>query len=95
MRIKGKDVKKAAVKAGEVTLFAGLWVVCAAVDLAVGTVKMIAETVADSGKYQRQRERDLSLTCRKCGRMAGPISGTSNRYRCGCGRQFSADKHHL
>jgi hypothetical protein len=52
---------------------------------------------------QRERERalkqamvDLALTCPACGKLAPPIPGTANRYRCpDCGHQFAADPHNL
>ena len=34
------------------------------------------------------------LTCSKCSKLANPIKGTSNRYRCDkCGNQFASDRH--
>ena len=34
------------------------------------------------------------LTCSKCSKLANPINGTSNRYRCDkCGNQFASDRH--
>jgi serine phosphatase RsbU (regulator of sigma subunit) len=38
----------------------------------------------------------LSLTCRRCGKIAPPIPGTGNRYRCGgCGNQFAGAAHRM
>jgi biotin carboxyl carrier protein len=36
----------------------------------------------------------FSLTCRRCGKLASPIPGTVNRYRCdACGNQFAQGAH--
>jgi transposase-like protein len=44
--------------------------------------------------YRTKKRYNECLTCRKCGALAQPISGTRNRYRCpGCGKQFAAAKH--
>lgn len=37
--------------------------------------------------------KDHSITCRKCGELAGPIAGTYRNYRCRCGRQFAGPRH--
>lgn len=58
--------------------------------LALGVVANSRER----GIYE-QRMVDLSLTCRSCNNLAPPISGTKNRYRCKCGRQFFGPKHYL
>ncbi len=34
-----------------------------------------------------------SVSCRKCGGLAGPIAGTKRNYRCDCGHQFSGANH--
>ena len=38
---------------------------------------------------------NMALPCRRCKRLAEPIEGTKNRYRCKCGNQFAAARHHL
>ena len=39
---------------------------------------------------------DLSLTCRRCGKLARPVEATANRYRCeGCGKQFVGARHKM
>ncbi len=44
--------------------------------------------------YDAVKFRNESLTCSKCGSLAGPIVGTRDRYRCQkCGKQFKAAKH--
>ena len=40
--------------------------------------------------------RNLSLTCKICGKLASPIPDTGNRYRCAdCGNQFAGATHNL
>jgi len=40
--------------------------------------------------------RSLALTCCRCGKIAPPILGTGNRYRCGeCGNQFAGAAHRM
>lgn len=46
-------------------------------------------------KYYIQQSRDLALTCKSCGSLGMPISGSLNRYRCGCGKQFAGAAHNL
>lgn len=41
-----------------------------------------------------QEYKNYCLTCRKCSRLAEPLPGTPNRYRCsGCGNQFAGARH--
>ena len=47
----------------------------------------------DRKKAIEKKIVDHSLTCRQCGELAKPIAGTSNRYKCTCGNQFSGAKH--
>ena len=42
-----------------------------------------------------QMMQDYALNCRRCRKMAYPIAGTSNRYRCPCGNQFAGSRHPL
>lgn len=38
--------------------------------------------------------KDFSLTCNRCGKLAEPITGSGNRYRCSaCGNQFAHSWH--
>jgi len=40
------------------------------------------------------KKRDLSLSCGSCGKLAAPINGTGNRYRCNsCSNQFVGPVH--
>ena len=39
--------------------------------------------------------KDYSLNCKQCKKLACPIAGTLNRYRCSCGNQFVGPKHPL
>ena len=58
-----------------------------------GWVVIVLVVVAISGMITRSK---FSLTCRRCGKLAGPIGGTRNRYRCdGCGKQFAGANHTL
>jgi Zn finger protein HypA/HybF involved in hydrogenase expression len=48
---------------------------------------------AHAERMRQQRERE-SLTCRRCGELAAPISETRDRYRCSnCNHQFSGRRH--
>lgn len=44
-------------------------------------------------KKRAEQYKKYSLSCKKCGGLAGPIPGTETRYRCGCGHQFAGAKH--
>jgi len=37
--------------------------------------------------------RNYSVRCRQCSKLADPIAETSNRYRCACGNQFAGAHH--
>lgn len=56
----------------------------------------LVDTVA-GGPQQREAQakeyKNHSLSCNKCGGLAGPISGTKRNYRCPCGHQFSGPLH--
>jgi hypothetical protein len=41
------------------------------------------------------KRKNLSLSCQRCGKLAAPVLGTINRYRCRCGNQFAGDSHKL
>jgi hypothetical protein len=45
--------------------------------------------------YDHGRKKiDLSLSCGACGKLAEPIHGTGNRYRCNsCSNQFAGQAH--
>ena len=45
--------------------------------------------------WRANKMNDYALNCRQCKKLAYPISGTLNRYRCSCGNQFSGAKHSL
>jgi len=50
-------------------------------------------------EYEEQRAHQmkaLALTCRRCRKLAPPIPGTGNRYRCNeCGNQFAGAAHRM
>lgn len=53
-------------------------------------------------KEQKEREarreqimKNYALNCRRCKKLAYPIEGTVNRYKCSCGNQFASAKHPL
>ena len=51
-------------------------------------------------EQEKQREfaekmKNYALNCRRCRKMAYPIPGTPNRYRCSCGNQFAGPRHPL
>ena len=51
------------------------------------------EEIAEMNRRIEHR-RNMALTCKFCKKMAWPIDGTGNRYRCGgCGRQFAGAPH--
>lgn len=45
--------------------------------------------------YVEKQKKNMALPCRRCKTLAEPIEGTKNRYRCVCGNQFAAARHHL
>lgn len=45
--------------------------------------------------YVAKQKKNMALPCRRCGALAEPIEDTKNRYRCACGNQFAAARHHL
>lgn len=51
--------------------------------------------VEERRAYVEQQKLNMALPCRQCRKLAEPILGTMNRYRCSCGNQFAAAKHHL
>lgn len=53
------------------------------------------EKEKEKRRQLEQYSRDMSLSCHKCGELAAPIPDSGNRYRCTCGHQFAAAKHHL
>jgi hypothetical protein len=67
-----------------------LWPLLLAVAAIVLFFRHIARSISDSTKRQ-----DLSLTCHCCGKLASPIDGTMDRYRCPAGRQFRGARHGL
>jgi hypothetical protein len=46
-------------------------------------------------QQRSENMRNYALTCHKCKKLAKPIEGTSNRYRCTCGNQFTGSRHPL
>lgn len=50
------------------------------------------EAEANAARIDKWK-KDNSLNCRKCGRLAEPIEGTTSRYRCSCGSQFAGAPH--
>ena len=45
---------------------------------------------------ERKNARDYknhSVSCKKCGELAGPLPGTARNYRCSCGHQFAGPNH--
>lgn len=63
-----------------------------------GIVGMVAVCLSFFAELEteKQERQDLAVTCRECGDLAAPISGTRNRYRCdNCGNQFGSSYHGL
>jgi len=71
----------------------GFWDV---VRKAINTVDVLSGSARKREIEERrnaQRYKGHSVTCNKCGALAGPIAGTSRNYRCACGRQFAGPNH--
>jgi hypothetical protein len=51
---------------------------------------------AEADHERKMQQFSLNCRGRGCGKLARPIPGTGNRYRCDhCGRQFAQSRHHL
>src|SRR4051812_36331594 len=56
----------------------------------------LALYIEEHGRFTKEAMSMLSLTCRRCGKLAPPILDTGNRYRChGCDNQFAGARHDL
>ncbi|MNH82197.1 hypothetical protein D3C73_345770 [compost metagenome] len=63
---------------------------------AIDTVDVLTGNAAKRNLQKRvnaEKYEAHSVTCNKCGALAGPISGTRRNYRCSCGRQFAGPNH--
>lgn len=68
--------------------------VAAAIIMVIIVLYCIYQTTIEKDDKTTYIDTKMSLTCKKCGTLAHPIRGTSNRYRCpSCGRQFANARH--
>ena len=93
--MKARDVGGMAVNVAGKVLWAGLYATAVVVDLACDVAKAAAGIPGEMRKERDRRFDDMSLTCNGCGSLAAPVSGSTNRYRCPCGRQFKGARHNL
>jgi transposase-like protein len=67
-----------------------------AVDLAINGKEYERQKKLERQKEYKRVKKNLSLTCKRCGKLAEPISGTRRRYKCSsCGHQFASAEHNL
>ena len=60
------------------------------------TAEQMEQRVEEREERLTRRKRDLALSCDKCDKLAEPIEGTGNRYRCEhCSNQFAGAHHGL
>lgn len=57
--------------------------------------KFFNEMHQDGERRRAAYINKYALSCRQCRRLAPPILGTGNRYRCECGNQFAGARHDL
>ena len=59
-------------------------------------VKFLTSGPSESLLQQRADYiNQYALSCKQCRKLAPPILGTGDRYRCVCGNQFAGAKHDL
>ena len=56
--------------------------------------EVMEQRIEDREERLAQKKKDLALSCEKCDKLAEPINGTGNRYRCEhCSNQFAGAHH--